>query len=109
MSNFSFFPHNVFYSIRYLYLHLSTFLTSYLYLLLNWKSLKLAYFLPDVKILDVTKLKTQDKINVTNITIAVFDRVENTMGKGENAGYKHFPQCFLRQSSLGSLNVGIVW
>ena len=40
-SNFSF-SHNVFYSIRYLYLHLSTFLT-YLYLLLNWKSLKLAY------------------------------------------------------------------
>ena len=28
---------------RILYLCLSTFLTSYLYLLLNWKSLKLAY------------------------------------------------------------------
>ena len=32
-----------FHSIRYLYLHLSTFLTSYLYLVLNWKSLKLTY------------------------------------------------------------------
>ena len=40
-SNF-FFSHNVFYSIRKLYCHLSIFLTSYLYLVLNWKSLKLA-------------------------------------------------------------------
>ena len=39
MSNF-FFSHNVFYSIGKLYPHLSIFLTSYLYLLLNWKSLK---------------------------------------------------------------------
>ena len=23
--------------------------------------------------------------------IYLFDRVENTMGKGENAGYQHFP------------------
>ena len=29
--------------------------------------------------------------------ISVFDRVENIVGKGENAGYQHFllfPQCF---------------
>ena len=29
--------------------------------------------------------------------IFVFDRVENIVGKGENAGYQHFllfPQCF---------------
>ena len=37
-----FFSHNVFYSIRKLYPQLSIFLTSYLYLLLNWKSSKLA-------------------------------------------------------------------
>ena len=40
-----------------------------------------------------------------------FDRVENTVGKGENAGYQHFllfPQCFLKPSSLGSLKVEIV-
>ena len=36
-SNF-FFSHNVFYSTRKLYPHLPIFLTSYLYLLLNWKS-----------------------------------------------------------------------
>ena len=40
-SNF-FFPHNVLYSIRKLYPHLSIFLTPHLYLLLNWKSPKLA-------------------------------------------------------------------
>ena len=40
MSNFSF-SHNVFYSIRYLYPHLSIFLTLYLYLLLCGKELTL--------------------------------------------------------------------
>ena len=43
--------------------------------------------------------------------------VENIMGKGENAGYKHFagnqhflyfPQCFLKISFSGWLKVGIV-
>ena len=44
--------------------------------------------------------------------ISVFDRVENTMGKVENASYQHFllfPQCFLEIPSLASLKVGIVW
>ena len=41
MSNL-FFSDNVFYSIRKLNPHLSIFMTSYLYLLLNWKRLKLA-------------------------------------------------------------------
>ena len=41
-SNF-FLSHKVFYSIRKLYPHLSIFMTSYLYLLLKWKSPKLAY------------------------------------------------------------------
>ena len=45
--------------------------------------------------------------------ISVFDRVKNTVGKGENAGYHHFllfPQCFQGASStLGLLKVGIVW
>ena len=55
--------------------------------------------LPNDKILDMTNLKAfaDDKLNV--------DRVENTEGNGENAGYKHFllfPQCFPRPSSLES-------
>ena len=44
--------------------------------------------------------------------IFVFDRVENIVGKGENAGYQHFllvPQCFQEASSSGSLKAGIVW
>ena len=45
------------------------------------------------------------------MTISLYDRVENTVGKGENAGYQHFllfPQCF-PNPSLGSLKVEIVW
>ena len=42
---------------------------------------------------------------------SLYDRVENTVGKGENADYQHFlllPQCFSKPS-LGSLKVGTVW
>ena len=44
--------------------------------------------------------------------VSLLDRVENTVGKGENAGYQHFllfPQCFQKPSSLESSKVGIVW
>ena len=56
--------------------------------------------------LDVTKSKAfaDDKLNVAKMTITLFDRVENTVGKGENAGNQHFllfPQCFLKPSSIG--------
>ena len=43
---------------------------------------------------------------------SVFDRVENIVGKGENAGYQYFhlfSQCFQKTSFLRSLKVGIVW
>ena len=43
--------------------------------------------------------------------IPVFDRVENNVGKGENAGYQHFllfPQCFLEAFFSGLLKVRIV-
>ena len=70
--------------------------------------------LPNNKILDVTKLKAfaDDKLNVARTMISLLDRIENTVGKGENAGYQHFllfPQCFPKPSSLGSLKVRIVW
>ena len=46
--------------------------------------------------------------------ISVFDRVENVMEKGENAGYQHFllfPQCFKTASfpdtSKGVIGVGM--
>ena len=52
------------------------------------------------------------KIHVAKIMIFVFDRVENTVGKGENAGNQHFlllQQSFQKASFSGSLKVGIVW
>ena len=44
--------------------------------------------------------------------IPFFEKLENIVGKGENAGYQHFflfPQCFHKASFLGSLKVWIVW
>ena len=44
--------------------------------------------------------------------IYVFDRVENIMGKGENAGYQHFllfPQCFEKASIPDTSKGIIVW
>ena len=44
--------------------------------------------------------------------ISLFDRVEDTVGKGQNADYQHFllfPRCFSKPSSSGSLKVSIVW
>ena len=48
--------------------------------------------LPNNKHLDVTKLKAfeDDKLNINYMTILLFNRLENTVGKGENAGYQHF-------------------
>ena len=62
--------------------------------------------LPNDKILEVTKLKTfaDNKLKVAKMTISLYDRVENTVGKGENVGYQHyflFPQCCPKPSSLG--------
>ena len=44
--------------------------------------------------------------------ISVSDRVENIVGKGENAGYQQyllFVQCFQKASFSRSLEVRIVW
>ena len=44
--------------------------------------------------------------------IFVFDRVENIVGKGENAGNQQFllfPQCFQKAFHTGLLKVVIVW
>ena len=58
------------------------------------------------------KAFADDKINVNQRMKFDMGRVENIVGKGENAGYQHFllfPQCFPKPSSLGSLKVGVVW
>ena len=67
-------------------------------------------FLPNDKFLAVTKLKAfaDDKLTVARM-ISLFDRVENTVGKGEIAGYQHFPLFLQCLSSLGSVKVGTVW
>ena len=46
--------------------------------------------IPKDKILDRTKLKAfaDDNLNAAKMTFSLFDRVENTVGKGENAGYQ---------------------
>ena len=46
-------------------------------------------FLPNNKSLDQSNLKTvaDDKINITQKLESLLRRVENIVGKGENAGY----------------------
>ena len=54
------------------------------------------------KFFDWSKLKTiaDDKINVTEKLKCVLRKIEKTVGKGENAGYQHFP-LFLQSFSIG--------
>ena len=52
-----------------------------------------------------------DKFNLTQKLNFDLGRVENIVGKGENAGYQHFllcPQCFQRFYFSGSLKVRIL-
>ena len=70
--------------------------------------------LPNDKMFDWSKLKAfaDDKTNVTEKLKFVLGRVENIVGKGENAGYQHFflfPQCFQMATFSGSLLVAILW
>ena len=67
-----------------------------------------------LKFLDWFKLKafTDDNIHVAEKLIFVLGRVENIVGKGENAGYQHFllfPQCFQKASFSRSLKVRVMW
>ena len=53
-----------------------------------------------------SKVFSDNKVNATNMMFPVFDKVENIVGKGENAGYQHFllfPQCFQKASPPGSV------
>ena len=63
---------------------------------------------------DLLKLKAfaDDKLNVTQKLKFALGRVENIVGKEENAGYQHFllfPQCFQKATLSGTFKVGIVW
>ena len=53
-----------------------------------------------------------NKLNDAEMMIFLYNRVENTVGKGGNTDYQHFLlfcQFSPKPSSLGSLKVGIVW
>ena len=55
-----------------------------------------------------SKAFADDKLNIAKMAISPYEGVENTVGKGENAGYQHFllfQQCFPKPSSSGSLEV----
>ena len=77
----------------------------------KWPSVK---SLPNNKVRDQSKLKVfaDDKIIVTEKLKFVLERVENIVGKGENAGYQHFllfSQGFQKDSPSSSFKVRIVW
>ena len=62
--------------------------------------------LPNNNFLDWSNLKTiaDNKIKVTQKLKFGLGRVENIVGKGENAGYQHFllfPQCFQKTTFSG--------
>ena len=68
--------------------------------------------LPNNKILNRTNLKAfaDNRIIVAEKLKFVLERVENIVGKGENAGYQHFllfSQCFQKAFFSGSLKVGL--
>ena len=61
----------------------------------------------------MSKLKAfaDDKISVTERNETCLRTMENIVGRGENAGYKHFllfPQCFHEAFFSECLKVGIV-
>ena len=69
---------------------------------------------PDNKNLTWSKLKVfaVDKINIILMIISVFDRIENIVGKGENAVYQHFLlflQCFEKTSFPDRSKGAVVW
>ena len=63
-------------------------------------------YLPNNKTLDLSKMKAfaDDNLNVNQKLKFAVGRVENIVGKGENAENQYFilfPQCFQKPSSLG--------
>ena len=63
-----------------------------------------------------SKLKAfaEDSLNLVQMMISVFffDRIENILGKGENAGDQHFllfPESFQKAAFFGPWKPGIVW
>ena len=56
------------------------------------------------------KAFADNKININKKLKFDLERIENILGKGENAGYQHFllfPQCFQKFSFSGLLKSGL--
>ena len=69
---------------------------------------------PKRQILDSSKLKefADDNFRLDENGREFPERVENTVGKGENARYEQcllFPQCFLKTCTADMLKPGLVW
>ena len=65
------------------------------------------------KILARSKFRASanDNFDVAKIIQFIFDRVENIVGKGENAGDQHFllfPQCFQKVALQWKLKAGLM-
>ena len=61
--------------------------------------------LPNGKILNQSKLKAfaDDRLKMAQVAKLILDKIENIVGKEENAGYQHFLlflQCFQKASSM---------
>ena len=84
-------------------------------MLSDWISVNVQFnTLPENKILHKSKLKelADNNINMTQKFKFILRSVENTVGKGKNAGNQHFllfPHCFQKLSFSRSLKVRIVW
>ena len=55
----------------------------------------------------LSKALADNQLNITKMIILICARVENSVGKRENAGYQYFllyPQCFQKASSLELLS-----
>ena len=81
------------------------------YTLYNWLNTNP---LPDDKILHFSKMKAfaDSKLNIVQNIQLVLHRIENIVGKGENAGNQHFllfPQCFLKVFASGVSKVVTEW
>ena len=79
---------------------------------MNQKNLKFGKSVPNDKILDWSKLKAfaDEKLIVTEKLKFGMERVENIVGKGENAGYHdflHIPQCFQKTSFSGLCGIDV--
>ena len=68
--------------------------------------------LPDNKIVGLPKLKALADVKCYSNLKVFYHRIENIVGREENAGSKHFllfPQCFRKAFSSSASKVVIVW